>query len=200
MKPLFPTFVGSRGSQIMMNGEEIEQWPICLAVRTAIALASSSGILQNHFHQIGRVLPKSVWNPFYISQHNSPYYESSPYPERCKRSEKAEEEEGQVAFMKNRNTTATCAKAVGGELRAEIDLCCFPSFYLGFQQVPRDQCAYHQCQWWHSSIHTRLGIYRDNRSQWACAKWETLSLGHWQPEGEQFKDYFIWGCAANSCC
>lgn len=42
MKPLFPTFVGSRRSQIMMNGEEIEQWPICLAVRTARELALPS--------------------------------------------------------------------------------------------------------------------------------------------------------------
>lgn len=61
------------------------------------------------------------------------------------------------------------------------DLCCFPSFYLGFQQVPRDQCAYHQCQQWHSSAHTRLGIYKDNRSQWECAAgrrcvWATNSL------------------------
>lgn len=80
------------------------------------------------------------------------------------------------------------------------DLCCFPSFYLGFQQVPRDQCAYHQCQWWHSSVHTTLGIHRDNRSQWECANWEMLCLGHRQPKGEQLKDYFIWACAANSCC
>lgn len=47
--------------------------------RSGIAILS--GFLQNHFHQIGRVLPKSGWNPFYISQHNSHYYQSSPYPE-----------------------------------------------------------------------------------------------------------------------
>lgn len=50
--------------------------------------------------------------------------------------------------MKNRNTTATCAKATGGELRAERDLCCFPSFYLGIQQVPvmAFQCSH---KTWH---------------------------------------------------
>lgn len=47
---------------------------------------------------------------------------SSSY-EKGKWSEKAEEEEGQVTYMKNRNTTATCAKAVAGEPRAGTDLC-----------------------------------------------------------------------------
>lgn len=73
----------------------------------------------------------------------------------------------------------------------------FPAFISVFS---RYQCAYHQCPRWHSSVHTRLGIYRDSRSQWECANWGMLCLGHWQPKGEQFKDYFIWGCAANSCC
>lgn len=91
------------------------------------------------------------------------------------------EEEGKAASMKNRNTTGSCAKAVGGELRAERHLCCFPSFYLGSQQVPRDQCAYHQCQQWHSSAHTGLGIFRDNSPSGSvptgrCCVWATDSL------------------------
>lgn len=43
---------------------------------------------------------------------------------------------GKAAFMKNRNTTGSCAKAVGGELRAERDLCSFPAFILVFSRYP----------------------------------------------------------------
>lgn len=81
--------------------------------------------------------------------------------------------------MKNRNTTGSCAKAVG-ELRAERSLP-FSSFNLGFQQVRRDQCAYHQRQQGHSSAHTRLGIFRDNSPSGSvpagrCCVWATDSL------------------------
>lgn len=60
----------------------------------------------------------------------------------------------------------------------------FPAFILVFSR----------CQWWHSSVHTRLGIY--NRFQWECAYWE-MCPGPWQAKGEQFKDYFIWVCAVS---
>lgn len=116
----------------------MEQWLICLAVRgnchrreyTAILsgfpeLTSSSAIPQNLFNKIRRVLPKTGLNPFCISQHSCETTMSSSYYKKGKWSEKAEEKEGQIAYMKNRNTTATCAKAVAGEPGSETDLCYF---------------------------------------------------------------------------
>lgn len=82
------------------------------------ACTSSPAIPQIHFDEIGRVLPKTRWNPF--SQNGVKQISSSYYKEG-KWSEKAEEEEGQVANMRNRNTTAT--KAVAGEPRLGTDLC-----------------------------------------------------------------------------
>lgn len=70
------SFVGSRTTQTMMNGKEVKQWPICLAVRGNChrreysaylpgfpPLTSLSAAPQNHCDQIGRVLPKTGWNP-----------------------------------------------------------------------------------------------------------------------------------------
>lgn len=83
--------------------------------------------------------------------------------------------------MKNRNTTGTCAKAVWWRTESTDRSLLFSQLLSWFSASSQGLCAYHQCQPWHSSAHTRLGKFRDNSPSGSvptgrCCVWATDSL------------------------